>query len=95
VLLAIIESGVNAPEILSAAWEQLNQEEQTHIINIVNDDTKAAPQAIADELVSCGKIELQTIKESAWRRGCTECVEVIAPTRARSPLPSARMGNNQ
>jgi hypothetical protein len=54
---------VNAPEILAAAWEQLNQEEQTRIINIVNDDTKAAPQAIADELVSCdSKIELQTIK---------------------------------
>jgi len=61
---------VNAPEIYLHG-EQLNQEEQTRIINIVNDDIKP-PQAIADELVSCGsKIELQTIKVSmaTWLYG--------------------------
>lgn len=53
----------NAPETLTAAWEHLTSEDQTRIINIVNSDTPADPQSIADELAACGtKIQLEAVK---------------------------------
>lgn len=67
---------VNSPEILTAAWEHLTADEQQRITDIVNANTPADPQTIADELMACGnKIDLQTIKsqhgdvavKSAWK----------------------------
>lgn len=55
----------NSPETLTAAWEYLAQEDQTRIINIVNNDTPADPKTIASELMACGTlIQLQAIKVS-------------------------------
>jgi len=95
VLLDIIES-VSTPQRFYLLHEQLNQEEQTRIINIVNDEPKAAPQAIADELVSCGsKIELQTIKVSmaTWLYGVRG--SYCPNTSAIASLPSARITINR
>ena len=53
------------PKILEQAWNQLPESEQNRLTNIVNNDTQPEPQAIADELSSCGnKIELEAIKSN-------------------------------
>ena len=55
----------NPTETVTAAWEHLTELEQQRITEIVNNDVQPEPQAIADELASCGnKIELEAIKST-------------------------------
>ena len=53
----------NPNEILTAAWNTLSEVDQQRITNIINNDTPATPQTIADELTACGaKLQLAAIK---------------------------------
>ncbi len=56
-------SNTTESTVLEAAWKQLPESEQQRIIQIVNDNTSPAPDAIASELAACSTyLELQAIK---------------------------------
>lgn len=66
----------NSTEIMTAAWEQLNANEQQRITDLVNNNAQLDPQGLANELTACGaELEFKRIKaeygdmavKAAWK----------------------------
>lgn len=66
----------NSTEIMTAAWEQLDAEEQQRITDLVNNNTQLDLQGLASKLTACGaELEFKRIKaeyadmavKAAWK----------------------------
>ena len=66
----------NSIEVMTAAWEQLQVDEQQRLTDLINSDAQLDPQILVDELMACGvALELKRIKaeygemavKAAWK----------------------------
>ncbi len=69
-------SNANSTEIMTAAWEQLQVDDQQRLTELINSDAQLDPQILVDELMACGvALELKRIKaeygemavKAAWK----------------------------